>query len=393
MDDLSLISEEKTSGSEYVPSSSSESDGKTKINSWWEIEKPSNEKVREWLQYQTDRNNKEIVTSTIHTTNTSIGQNKINILQNINVAEYINKDIKHMGVTKRPANCSSEDNENSIQSCEDKHCDDAPAENSKHKRKVHNRSEKSSSKYFSFHVQEDKKTQIKEDNIIKDKFPESKPSHRSGIVIYEAQNLNGRRVRDKVHSCYFCMKTFLNMSRHFEQVHSNEMEVAKILAMEKSSKQRKDAFATIIRAGDFNYNSEVLANKEGALILVRRPTEAESKFVGYEDYGPCTNYLGFMLKKHLWHHIKTCSKKSDKQLDFHCNKNVVAESEALLIQVYGGQLSEMFIKNVVSKLRSDEIGKCCRNDQLILKFGAMLYEKYDITQAELIRQSMRQIGK
>ncbi|KAJ8913242.1 hypothetical protein NQ315_012860 [Exocentrus adspersus] len=96
------------------------------------------------------------------------------------------------------------------------------------------------------------------------------------------------------------------MARHFEQVNSNLVDVARILAMD-NSKRRKEAFSELIRSGDFNHNCEVLSLKD-------------------------------------------------------------------------------------DKIRSNEIGECCVKDEIILQFGGMLYEKYDVTQCELIRQSMRQLG-
>ncbi|KAG5865996.1 hypothetical protein JTB14_006250 [Gonioctena quinquepunctata] len=44
-------------------------------------------------------------------------------------------------------------------------------------------------------------------------------------------------------------------------------------------------------------------------------------------------------------------------------------------------------------MRDDEITRECREDKLIQKFGFMMFEKYNVTQAELIRQSMRQLGR
>ncbi|KAJ8961938.1 hypothetical protein NQ314_005870 [Rhamnusium bicolor] len=44
-------------------------------------------------------------------------------------------------------------------------------------------------------------------------------------------------------------------------------------------------------------------------------------------------------------------------------------------------------------LGSDEIGNTCRNDVLILKFGAMQFEKYTNTQSEFIHQTMRQLAR
>lgn len=204
---------------------------------------------------------------------------------------------------------------------------------------------------------------------------------------------NGKRLRNKRHSCYFCSKMFINMARHFEKCHGDEITVSKIIAEEKKSKSRKESFIELIRAGDFNHNCNVLAMNQGEIILVRRPTEIEAQNLTYSDYGPCPHCLGFMIKKHLWHHVKTCSKRG--KIEQHCNinNNIIAESNAILYQAFGKDMSSSFIENIVSKMREDDIGQCVVNDSLILSFGGMLFEKYDTTQCELIRQSMRQLGK
>lgn len=204
---------------------------------------------------------------------------------------------------------------------------------------------------------------------------------------------DGKRVRNKCHSCYFCSKMFINMARHFEKCHGNEIAVSKIIAVEKRSKYRKDSFIELIRAGDFNHNCNVLAMNQGEIILVRRPTENEAQNLKYSDYGPCPHCLGFMIKKHLWHHVKTCSKRGKIEQQCNINNNIVAESNAILYQAFGKDMSSSFIENIVSKIREDDIGQCVVNDSLILSFGGMLFEKYDTTQCELIRQSMRQLGK
>nr|CAI5855058.1 unnamed protein product [Callosobruchus analis] len=92
---------------------------------------------------------------------------------------------------------------------------------------------------------------------------------QEGIVINAAERKHGKRFRNKIHSYYFCMKTFQNLPRQFEKLHWSETTVAKILAMEKNCKSRKNAFTQLIRVGDFNHNCEVLSLKKGELVLVR----------------------------------------------------------------------------------------------------------------------------
>ncbi|CAG9773290.1 unnamed protein product [Ceutorhynchus assimilis] len=187
-----------------------------------------------------------------------------------------------------------------------------------------------------------------------------------------------------------------NLARHFERAHSTEMEVARILSMPKNSKRRREAFNALTRNGDFYHNCDVLLLQKGELILTRRASEQERKFLKYSDHGPCPECLGFMIKRHLWHHLKySCTGMRDKNnlTSEKLSRIPAAESTSLLNGIYGHNLTEDFRSNILNKLRNDEISEICRKDDLISRFGAFLYEKYSSTQAELIRQSMRQLGR
>lgn len=134
---------------------------------------------------------------------------------------------------------------------------------------------------------------------------------------YKRSQKSGRKtIRDKGHACYFCQTILCNnlVRYHIENKHSNEIEVANILAMAKKSKKRRDAFTNLIKYGDFFHNCDVLAVKHGKLILVRRPNLQEKTFSCNSDYGPCPECLGFFLKRHIWHHlIYKCTSKLEKK--------------------------------------------------------------------------------
>ncbi|XP_074035307.1 uncharacterized protein isoform X1 [Leptinotarsa decemlineata] len=180
------------------------------------------------------------------------------------------------------------------------------------------------------------------------------------------------------------------MARHFELVHSKETEVSKYLIYPKKSKERRDGFKEIIRVGDFYHNCNVLATNKGELILIRRPTENEINFIEVKDYGPCPNCLGFLLKKHIWHHLKFICKEKLPLVDSN-SKHVIAESNAIMADIYGFGFTKDFTDAILSTFKSDDVGSICQSDILIMKFGAMQFEKFGKTQNELIRQTMRQL--
>lgn len=206
------------------------------------------------------------------------------------------------------------------------------------------------------------------------------------------KNQYGERIRRKAHCCYFCNKLYNDLSKHFIKKHASEGEVVKLLLMDKKSIDRRNGFIHLTRAGDYYHNCEVLIKKSGELILARLPTPTEKSIHAVNDYSPCPNCLGFMLKRHLWHHVKYgCTlTRNTNQL----RRQIISESTALLVHTFSNiVVSEEFSNNIIIPLKNDIISMTCKQDNLIMKFGAMQFEKYHTTQNELIRQSMRQLGR
>ena len=232
---------------------------------------------------------------------------------------------------------------------------------------------------------------------VQDKESKNANKYQNSVTVTSCTKKDGKVVRDKGHACYFCQKIFCNnLARHFELKHSNESEVCRILAMPKNSKRRRDEFINLTRYGDFYYNCDILTINRGELILTRRPTIKTEQLLSYSDYGPCPECLGFFLKRHIWHHLKyKCTSKikdSEPKTDS-LGKGIIAESNAMLNGILRSNVSTSFITHVVNNFKNDNISSRCKEDQTIMRYGAFLYEKYSNTQSELIRQSMRQLGR
>lgn len=86
-----------------------------------------------------------------------------------------------------------------------------------------------------------------------------------------------------------------------------------------------------------------------------------------------------------------------KPKDFDCSsentRHIIAESNSLQSSAINGTFNSDFLKIIVDHLRDDSVGLYCKEDKLILRFGFMMFEKYGVTQAELIRQNMRQMSR
>nr|CAI5859610.1 unnamed protein product [Callosobruchus analis] len=194
----------------------------------------------------------------------------------------------------------------------------------------------------------------------------------------------GKRVYDKRHACYFCFKQVGKVARHLTLVHKEEHEVAKLMALSESSKERREGFLCLLRAGDYYHNCNVLTTKQGELILSRRPTVLLQK-IG--DYVPCPNCLGFFHSDSLWRHVKKNCPLSNKTRS---RRDIRGESYALLCSWSEVGFSLEFKEHILSNFKQDEISQVCHTDEIIMKFGALLFEKFSSNQYEYIRQSMRQ---
>lgn len=68
-----------------------------------------------------------------------------------------------------------------------------------------------------------------------------------------------------------------------------------------------------------------------------------------------------------------------------------------LLMVTHGQCQDAtdlrFEKHILTKLRRDEIGELAISDSLILRLGRMMFSKYDVSQAQWIRYSMREMAR
>lgn len=238
------------------------------------------------------------------------------------------------------------------------------------------------------------------DHKAKGRKPVSEPlleisNESEDLVVVRSAKKNkttGQRVRDKGHCCLFCDKIMINTARHYELVHQNETQVAKILIMPKGSAKRRDAFAELSRTADFYHNCQVLSEQEGELILVRRPSQTTS--FSYSSYGPCPHCLGFMLKRKLWFHIKYhCKSAPTSDESTSKKRSVINDSNALLIGLSSTNYSFEYQESILSKFKNDPISEVCKQDFTILKFGYLQFQKYGPPQSELIRQTMRQLGR
>ncbi|CAG9773287.1 unnamed protein product [Ceutorhynchus assimilis] len=148
--------------------------------------------------------------------------------------------------------------------------------------------------------------------------------------------------------CYYCETKVLNFSRHVLRNHSNENDVAKILAKPIKSRERKKLFNLLRRKGNF------LADGGDCFKPVREG------YVPERDKLPCDNCLGHFSSKLLYRHKKKC-----KQGNAGDSENVKQ-----LKMFYNGKVDRRLKEEVFPHMRADKLSLEAQKDPLICEYGA-----------------------
>jgi hypothetical protein len=126
----------------------------------------------------------------------------------------------------------------------------------------------------------------------------------------------GNRVRSTF-PCSLCGKRFHRHDRHIMSSHSKEPSVMPIFAV-TDTKHKRLALTKLKSRDTFLFNCEVLAKREGELIVARRFQVKRPA----SDYLPCTFCLNFFVSEEIWRHARTCQfnvdqrKYTGKRIDF-----------------------------------------------------------------------------
>lgn len=189
----------------------------------------------------------------------------------------------------------------------------------------------------------------------------------------------GNRI-DKHHCCLYCERFYSKIARHLEQVHHEELEVAKVLMLKKGSKERRQAWLAIVNKGDFNHNHQAMEKGHGLLIPKRRVASKEMP-----TFIPCEFCLGMYVKCDLWRHQRTCVLKKGSQ------GGGVSRGKMLL--PLPDQSS--FFRDVLFGMRDDHIKNIVMKDSLIKTFGQRMHEKHGSEQHRRneISTKMRDLAK
>lgn len=198
-------------------------------------------------------------------------------------------------------------------------------------------------------------------------------------------------VRDKRVYCLYCELLVSNFPRHLERQHALEEDVRSFITQPKKSKERLKCLELIKNKGNLYYNRKVLEQKQGSIIVGRRPKSFDE--VDTNDYLPCKYCFKFFKKKKLYRHANRCVFQEPKCTDNSLPKkrNKMMQS-AMLLQTTND--FKQLHNEVFSSMKHDEVSFVAQNDNLICSFGARLLQNH--RQHHLvgyISQRMRQLSK
>ena len=147
--------------------------------------------------------------------------------------------------------------------------------------------------------------------------------------------VDGRRIYDGSHACFYCGSFDGKINRHLQLHHVNENDIIKLkfLDVKTAKKERDYILDSLWFVGDFYYNAKVL-KCGGELIVCRRPGPGVKAV--HTDYGPCKYCLWFYSKDDLWRQTKRYPYKNAARKDNHRNSQVHSQ---LILFMNGGCLS------------------------------------------------------
>lgn len=224
---------------------------------------------------------------------------------------------------------------------------------------------------------------VKEDQIVRDnkynkiyikKFVKSKDG-KSGLKTDD-------RPYDTVHACYFCKKLFTHIQDHIEKKHAEMPQVQEIAKLKKKmaitvdkarlKKEIKRCQDCLRFSGDHIHNLLVKASEEGELLIQRKSCSKEDFNV--DDYGPCPECKQWIkLESSVRIHQKNCPKTVESPKHF--GKNALVWQAKHIMGVVERAGSKMLHKEVLSKMRKDEISTCAQEDHLICNLGDVWLSK------------------
>lgn len=189
--------------------------------------------------------------------------------------------------------------------------------------------------------------------------------------------------KTKKHFCLYCKTLQSKISRHLFLKHKDQKDVKIASALPKKSKERLKIIEKLRKEGDFIHNTSENLNS-GILIVSRQQQSKHNNNV--DNYVCCKHCKGFFSKRTLRIHLSKCGKIKRKRTN-------LIESRTLTQFIHSAANNVLKTK-IFPVLRDDKITRSIRYDELIIKFGNKLSEKYSLEhQHDMIRANLRLLGR
>ncbi|KAF5308127.1 hypothetical protein FQR65_LT18259 [Abscondita terminalis] len=185
--------------------------------------------------------------------------------------------------------------------------------------------------------------------------------------------------------CVFCeaMIVSQHFARHLRQ-HHKDKSMVKLLMDTQNMKEKKNIISKIRNKGNL-----ILKLRTG--VIIPKKTLKESKS---EDYILCAHCKGFVRSSYLIRHNKICNVTSKLEKS---KQHPKVESFVLsLEQNYQNYLkSEPIRKELIAKLRMDDIGKTALSDPIIIEYGMRLLQTAKNIKKKMpaVRNKMRECAR
>lgn len=200
----------------------------------------------------------------------------------------------------------------------------------------------------------------------------------------------------KKYSCKYCHKLVAKLVRHIETVHKDLEEVKKLSLISKvhrekdkslgeSARARLDIINRIRAKGNFQHNIKCAVNDD--YIPCRRPQKNKpAKTVS--AFAVCPQCKDSFSKSTLHKHFKKCSGQSSKY-----NRQIQSLSRQTIGNIH--EKAEPLLRNIVSRMRDDDVTTVVRYDLLVILFGNLESYKYRHSQhhSKMIRAKLRRLGR
>jgi hypothetical protein len=197
----------------------------------------------------------------------------------------------------------------------------------------------------------------------------------------------GKPFYTKQNFCLFCEYKFSKLPKHLERRHGDKDLIIELKKLPVNSKERKACLDDLTKVGNFHHNLKVWREKQGELVVVRRPSSSKD----YVEFLPCTHCLGTFAAIDLWRHNIKCQEprlegKNESEIG---QNHVLRGSRAFLNCALNNSPKIAKMTELVSKMRRKDLAKIILEDPLIMAFGYWMLTMHGTN----INQSGYIIGK